>query len=145
MLILKFTVNSSPSALIAGELQNLSQHERETFLNLSYVNFPKGLDPNEYPEEVALAIFQTNAVSAGEGVGIFPRMARLNHGCSSAFNVVYSWRDAQKFLIVHALKDIRKGQVRPSWILNHRYLLTKATQELLTTYTNSKRPRDERR
>jgi hypothetical protein len=101
-----------------GELENLSQQEREAFLNLSYVNFPKGLEPNENPEEVALAIFQTNAVSAGEGVGIFPRMARLNHGCSSAFNVVYSWRDATKFLIVHALKDIRRGQVRPPWILS---------------------------
>jgi hypothetical protein len=121
IFISKFTVNSSPSALIASELQNLLQHEREAFLNLSYVHFPKGLDPNEHPEEVALAIFQTNAVSAGEGVGIFPRMARLNHGCSSAFNVVYSWRDAEKFLIIHALKDIRKGQVRHSWILNCLY------------------------
>ena len=96
------------------KLENISQQEREAFFNLSYVNFPKDLEPNENPEEVALAIFQTNAVSAGEDVGIFPRMARLNHGCSSAFNVVYSWRDATKFLIVHALKDIRQGQVRRS-------------------------------
>ena len=106
-------------------MQNLSLDDREAFLNLSYVNFPKGFDPDKHPDEVALAIFQTNAVSAGEGVGIFPRMARLNHGCSSAFNVVYSWRDANKFLIVHALKDIRKGQVRRSWILSRLYPLTR--------------------
>ena len=105
-----------------AKLDDLTQQEREAFVNLSYVNFPKGLEPNEHPEEVALAIFQTNAVSAGEGVGIFPRMARLNHGCSSAFNVVYSWRDATKFLIVHALKDIRRGQVRRSWVLICLYL-----------------------
>ena len=127
------------------KLENLLQQEREAFLNLSYVNFPKGLEPTENPDEVALAIFQTNAVSAGEDVGIFPRMARLNHGCSSAFNVVYSWRGATKFLIVHALKDIRQGQVRGFWVSRWFYRLTGLIQELLTTYTNSKRPRDERR
>ncbi|KAF8967087.1 hypothetical protein BDZ97DRAFT_1656788, partial [Flammula alnicola] len=121
------TVNSSPSLLIAGELQKLPLHEKQAFLDLSYVNFPRDLDPEENPDEVALAIFQTNGVSAGENVGVFPRMARLNHGCSSAFNAVYFWREDEKILVIHALKDIRKGQ------------------ELLTTYTNSKRPRDERR
>jgi hypothetical protein len=69
------------------------------------------LKPESHPEEVALAIFQTNAVAAGNGVGIFPRMARLNHGCSSAFNVVYTWREWEKALVVYALKRIRKGEV----------------------------------
>jgi len=124
ILISDLTVNASPTALIMGKLENLLQQEREAFLDLSYVNFPKGLEPNENPEEVALAIFQTNAVSAGEDVGIFPRMARLNHGCSSAFNVVYSWRDATRFLIVHALKDIRQGQVRRPRVSRCLSLLT---------------------
>jgi len=61
--------------------------------------------------EVALAIFQTNAVSAGDGVGIFPRMARLNHGCSRAFNSVYSYREKEGELVVHALKGIKKDEV----------------------------------
>ncbi|KAF5315448.1 hypothetical protein D9619_007007 [Psilocybe cf. subviscida] len=121
-------INASPSTYIANQLNKLHDIARASFLNLSYVNFPAHLDPDSSPDEVALAIFQTNAVMAGEGiVGIFPRMARLNHGCSSAFNVVYNWRDEGAFLIVHALKDIAKGQ------------------ELLTTYTDSKRPRHERR
>jgi len=38
-------------------------------------------------------------------------MARLNHGCSRAFNVVYSWREREQALVVHALKSIQKGQV----------------------------------
>lgn len=75
------------------------------------MNFPSHLDPQVYPEEVTLAIFTTNAVAAGEEVGIFPRMARLNHGCSSAFNVVYSWRESEKALFLFALRDIRKGDV----------------------------------
>lgn len=39
-------------------------------------------------------------------------MARLNHGCSHAFNVVYAWRDYEGVLVVHALKPIKEGQVR---------------------------------
>lgn len=105
----------------------MNPSERDAFLNLSYVHFPSHLNPEDHPEEVALAIFQTNAVSAGDAVGIFPRMARLNHGCSSAFNAVYSWRESEGVLVVHALKDIHKGE------------------ELLTTYTDTKRPRRHRR
>ena len=44
-------------------------------------------------------------------IGIFPRMARLNHGCSHAFNSVYSWREDEGVLTVHALKDIAVGEV----------------------------------
>ncbi|KDR82640.1 hypothetical protein GALMADRAFT_238083 [Galerina marginata CBS 339.88] len=120
-------VNSSPAQLIAEKLVKLDPDEREEFFELSYVNFPEDLKPEEHPNEVALSIFQTNAVSAGEDVGIFTTMARLNHGCSSAFNVVYSWRSEGSYLVVYALKDIKQGQ------------------ELLTTYTNTKKPRNQRR
>ncbi|KAJ7075835.1 hypothetical protein B0H15DRAFT_791339 [Mycena belliarum] len=122
------SISEEPAPLIWRLLQMVSAPaDREAFLNLSYVHFPEVLDPAAYPEEVALAIFQTNAVKAGDGVGIFPRMARINHGCSSAFNVVYTWREREHALFVHALKNIRKGQ------------------ELLTTYTDTKRSRQERR
>ncbi|KAF9454826.1 SET domain-containing protein [Macrolepiota fuliginosa MF-IS2] len=120
-------VSSSPSALISGLLMKLNEDEQAAFYNLSYVNFPKHLDPDEHRDEVSLAIFQTNAVAAGDGVGIFPKMARINHGCSSAFNVVYTWREKEGALYVHALKSINRGQ------------------ELLTSYTNSKRSRHDRR
>ncbi|KAF4581455.1 hypothetical protein EYR40_009741 [Pleurotus pulmonarius] len=120
-------ISSSPASLIWSSLARVTPFERDAFLNLSYVHFPSHLNPEDHPEEVALAIFQTNAVSAGDDVGIFPRMARLNHGCSSAFNAVYSWRESEGVLVVHALKGIRKGE------------------ELLTTYTDTKRPRRHRR
>ncbi|KAJ6584695.1 hypothetical protein B0H19DRAFT_1318925 [Mycena capillaripes] len=121
-------VSESPAALISRLLHNVSPAGRDAFWNLSYVHFPEGLDPEIHRDEVALAIFQTNAVAAGDSrVGIFPRMARLNHGCSSAFNVVYSWREKEQKLFVHALRNIHKGQ------------------ELLTTYTDTKRTRKERR
>ena len=64
------------------------------------------------PHEVALAIFNTNAVTAGShGVGIFPRMARLNHGCAGSFNAVYNFREKEGLLYIHALKDVKVGQV----------------------------------
>lgn len=92
--------------------QTLSQLDREAYTNLSYVHLPTGVDPLKHPEEVALAIFLTNAVSTGDGnTGIFPRMARLNHGCAGSFNSVYSWREEEGALVVHALKPISKGQV----------------------------------
>ena len=62
--------------------------------------------------EKALAIFQTNGIQAGDKIGLFPRTARLNHGCSSAFNAIYSWREKEGVLVVHALKSIKAQEVR---------------------------------
>ena len=93
------------------------------------MNLPENLSPNseEFLKELQLAIFETNAVAAGSNVGLFPMMARLNHGCSGTFNSVYSWREREGVLVVHALKDIKKGD------------------ELLTAYFGTRQNRDERR
>ena len=104
-------ITSSASTVIYTRLQGLSPQDQQLFLNLSYVHLPKKIDDVDLPQEIALAIFQTNAVAAGNDVGIFPTMARLNHGCAAAFNVVYNWREEEKCLVVHALKSIQKGQV----------------------------------
>ncbi|KAG7445775.1 SET domain-containing protein [Guyanagaster necrorhizus] len=127
LFIVPYSTSDSPTALISHRVQSLNDLDYHAFFNLSYVNFPKSMDPEVFRDEVAMAIFQTNAVAVGQGVGIFPRMARLNHGCSSAFNVVYSWRQEKGEIVVHALQNISRGQ------------------ELLTTYTDTKRPRKERR
>ena len=104
-------VKSSPADFIFEQVKKLGRKEREAFLSLSYVNFPSNLDRRVYPEEVALAIFKSNSVAAGGTVGIFPRMARLNHACSSAFNAVYSWREEEETLFIYALRNISKGDV----------------------------------
>ena len=120
-------VRISPSQLILESVQQLSPDQRASFYNLSHVNLPGNLSPEEFSKGLPLAIFQTNAVSAGSNVGLFPTMARLNHGCSGAFNSVYSWRDREGVLVVHALKDISEGE------------------ELLTAYFRTLQARDERR
>ncbi|KIK59257.1 hypothetical protein GYMLUDRAFT_44626 [Collybiopsis luxurians FD-317 M1] len=134
LFVLPSQVTTSPTDLISQQLSLLSTEDQHRFFNLSYVDIHLAVHPHldeDDPENIlekALAIFQTNSVTAGDGkAGIFPRMARLNHACSSAFNVVYSWREREGVLVVYALKDVKKGK------------------ELLTTYTDTKRSRDQRR
>ncbi|OCH86600.1 SET domain-containing protein [Obba rivulosa] len=129
LFVVPSSITSSPGALLLDLLSGLTDKQEASYYDLSYVNLPQGLHPGTraYDEALTLAIFQTNAVSAGQNVGIFPRMARLNHGCSSAFNAVYTWREREGAIVVHALKPIKEGE------------------ELLTTYTDTKRPRDARR
>ncbi|KAF8496101.1 hypothetical protein JB92DRAFT_2991416 [Gautieria morchelliformis] len=117
-------ISGSPTQLINSHLGSLSEEQQTAFLELSYVDMG-----SDIPEEnIPLSIFQTNGISAGEsGVGIFPKTARLNHACSAGFNSVYTWREKEKLLVVHALKEIQAGE------------------ELLTTYFDTKKSRDERR
>jgi len=122
LFILPSSTHGDPSVLINRTLASLSYAQRGSFFSLSYM--PGDI---EGYDAITLATLQTNAISAGDGVGIFPNTARLNHGCSAAFNAVYSWRDRERVLTVHALKNIRSGE------------------EILTTYTDTKRPRSERR
>jgi SET domain len=130
----KFTlhgsVTSSPIELLSKILPTLLQEERDALFNLSFVHLPPDLsreDPS-YEAQLALAITQTNAIAAdNRGIGVFPTVARLNHGCSASFNAVYSWREEAGELFVHALKPIKTGE------------------ELLTTYMDTKKPTNERR
>ncbi|CAE6456354.1 unnamed protein product [Rhizoctonia solani] len=111
----------NPSELIRSTVSNLPSADQSAFFALSYAK------PDVSTPDIPFEIFQTNAISAGQrGTGLFPRTARLNHGCSKAFGAVYSWRDDEGVLVVHAIRDIPKGQ------------------EILTTYTNTKRRRSER-
>lgn len=103
----------SPTGLISEALSKLDNEQLKNFYSLSYIKPDGESDTSEGLEaQIPLAIFQTNAVSAGESVGLFPRMARLNHGCSSAFTAVYSWREDEGEIVVHAIKPVKKGEVK---------------------------------
>ena len=105
-------VKESPGPLILRKLSELPSNARDSFYSLSYITPPSvSRDATLSAEQIALFTFQTNAISAGQNVGIFPRVARLNHGCSAAFNAVYSWREKDGELVVHALKPIARGKV----------------------------------
>jgi len=127
LILVPQQITGSPSQLILGLVQRLSPEQADSFYNLSHVNLPQDLSPEESTEHLPLAIFQTNAVAAGLNVGLFPTMARLNHGCSYAFNSVYSWREREGVLVIHAMKDIKKDE------------------ELLVAYYKTQQTRVERR
>ena len=108
-------VQGSPTAAVHRGLSKLNPEQLNNFHNLSYIEPTGGFNlEEEHGHQVALAIFQTNAVSAGGASGLFPRMARLNHGCAGAFTAVYSWREGEGVIVVHAIKPIKKGEVRVS-------------------------------
>ncbi|KAI0034606.1 hypothetical protein K488DRAFT_77114 [Vararia minispora EC-137] len=120
------SINVSPTKLLHSLLSDLTDAERATFYDLSFVNMPSQYTSGspEYKDYLPLAIFQTNAVSAGEeAAGIFPRMARLNHGCSFAFNVVYSWRDDEGVLVelLTAYMDTKRARAERQHALREGY------------------------
>lgn len=72
----------------------------------------------------------------------------MNHGCSSAFNAVYSWREDDQILGRLMFMVVRKGLNQLTMltlVVIHALKPIKEGQELLTIYTDTKRPRDERR
>jgi len=108
-------------------VQLLSPDQAASFYNLSHAGLREDLSPEVLSNSLPLAIFRTNAVALRSDAGLFPMMARLNHGCSGAFNSVYSWREREGVLVIYALKDIKSGE------------------ELLTSYLGTRQTRDERR
>lgn len=117
------TVDIPPTEAIGSVLLNLTPEAKERLLELSYVKAPR--NPSE--NATALAIVATNGVSVGTDIGVFPTTARMNHGCSSAFNAVYVWRAKDGVIVVHAIKDIKKDE------------------EILTAYMDTKQTRQNRR
>ncbi|KAG8745120.1 hypothetical protein FRC10_008731 [Ceratobasidium sp. 414] len=89
----RLTDRTDPSTLIRTTVSSLSQPDQTSFFALSYAK------PNVSAADIPFEIFQTNAISAGSiGTGLFPRTARLNHGCSRAFSAVYYWREEEGVL-----------------------------------------------
>jgi hypothetical protein len=95
---------------VLASVEKLSPPARTAFYALAH-QLPADAAPAA--AQLALSIVQTNGVAAGpHAVGVFPRMARLNHACAGAFNAVYAWRADERLLVVHALKPIQRGEVR---------------------------------
>lgn len=132
----------SPELLLRTSLDSLSPTDQDSFFSLSSAAVPN-VAPDRWDDQTLMGIFQTNAIAAGENAAIFAKTARINHACGASFNAVYSWRAAEGVLVVHALRPIRIGQV--CVVLFGCHLCNAMSlQEILTTYTDTKRPRQER-
>lgn len=110
-------VQGDPVDYIHSRWNALDSSQRAVFDALSYTELnlnPAGLHLVATARERRrpFAVFATNAVGAGTAhVGLFPRMARLNHACGASFNAVYAWQEEAGMLVVHAIRDIPKGTV----------------------------------
>jgi len=126
--IIPASISEDPIKLLNRHLNSLTQDQRNEYFDLSHhAHAGQNSNENDYLNQKTLSIFQTNAIStAGGEVGLFPKTARLNHGCVSSFNCVYTWREHEGVLVTHALKPIRVGE------------------ELTYAYFNTRQPRASR-
>ncbi|GJJ15739.1 hypothetical protein Clacol_010017 [Clathrus columnatus] len=122
LLIIPQELREDPIQHIDNKITSLSQEQKYEFFNLSHAH-------TDIPhDQIPISIIQTNGIAAGpKQLGVFPRASRMNHGCSSAFNAVYSWRENENILVVHALRNISQGE------------------EILTVYFDTKQSRERRR
>ncbi|KAG0143817.1 hypothetical protein CROQUDRAFT_660797 [Cronartium quercuum f. sp. fusiforme G11] len=92
-------------------VQDLCGEDRSRFLTLSNAWLDTSAQ-EDGPLTRYMGILQTNAIAAGSdrGLGIFPSVSRLNHGCGSAANAVYHWREAAGVIVVHSARTIAAGE-----------------------------------
>lgn len=91
--------------LVRHEFEKLSSSQQQEILSLTY--------HPATPEEQAMTdtlgiIFRTNAYTTGEEIGLFPKIARINHSCRP--NTSYYWSDKLNKRIVYATRRIKKGE-----------------------------------
>jgi hypothetical protein len=95
---------SAVAQLVRKEYETLSLVEQNEIMSLTYHATPH--------EEVTMdklgIIFRTNAYNSGEQIGLFPKIARINHSCRP--NASYYWSDKLNKRIVYATRKIREGE-----------------------------------
>ncbi|KAF2014127.1 SET domain-containing protein [Aaosphaeria arxii CBS 175.79] len=81
----------------------LSSSEQDEVLSLTYYNPPsqKVVDPLN-------SIFRSNAYNTGSRVGLFPKIARINHSCRP--NTSYYWNERLGKRMVYATRHIEEGE-----------------------------------
>ncbi|KAG8895891.1 hypothetical protein FRC01_012142, partial [Tulasnella sp. 417] len=104
---------------LKDKVSTLTADQRAEYMALWY-------EPETPKQDVLRAIFMANSYSTHDSMAVFPKAARMNHGCAGASNVAYSWRQGERRFYLHALRDVPKGE------------------ELLSAYLDPKMTRSER-
>jgi hypothetical protein len=95
---------SAVSQLVRSEFELLSPKEQDEVLGLT---FHATKTEEESSDELGL-IFRSNAYKTGEEIGLFPKIARINHSCRP--NTSYYWNSKLNKRIVYANRKIKKGE-----------------------------------
>ncbi|KUJ17963.1 SET domain-containing protein [Mollisia scopiformis] len=104
---------------VEDAFHSLSPAQQQEFLDLHEHRFP-----TEENQSKLLTILRSNAYNTGDDyVGIFPKIARINHSCRPNSGNFWSMKRNQR--VIYAFRDIERGEeVTVSYIP-----LTKSTKE----------------
>jgi hypothetical protein len=97
---------SEVTELVRREYEKLSPHEQMEVTALTYQAHPAEI--KRQGGDVLGFIFRTNAYNTGSGVGLFPRIARINHSCRP--NAAYYWNEKLQKRIVYVIREIAEGE-----------------------------------
>ncbi|KAE8845443.1 hypothetical protein HRS9139_00010 [Pyrenophora teres f. teres] len=92
------------SRLVHNEFESLSPRQQEEVLSLTY--YTRGANTTEVDK--LATIFRTNAYKTGDKVGLFPKIARINHSCRP--NTGYTWSERLNKRVVFATRKIKAGE-----------------------------------
>ncbi|KAF2636459.1 SET domain-containing protein [Massarina eburnea CBS 473.64] len=95
------------SSLVREAYEQLSEAAQHAVLNLHFHVFPGELENGHGWEEPLGYIFRTNAYNTGEGIALFPKIARINHSCRP--NAGYYWDGNTGQRVVYASRHIAAG------------------------------------
>jgi len=95
---------SAISQLVRSEFALLSPREQEEVMNLTY----HATEAEKESSDRLGLIFRSNAYNTGEGIGLFPKIARINHSCRP--NTSYYWNAKLNKRVVYANRKIKKGE-----------------------------------
>jgi SET domain-containing protein len=95
---------SAVSQLVRAEFALLSPEEQEEVMNLTY----HATEAEKASSDKLGLIFRSNAYKTGEEIGLFPKIARINHSCRP--NTSYYWNAKLNKRIVYANRKIKKGE-----------------------------------
>jgi hypothetical protein len=89
---------------VRAEFDKLSPNEQEEIMSLTY----HATAHEEATMDKLGIIFRTNAYNSGTEIGLFPKIARINHSCRP--NASYYWSDTLNKRIVYATRKISEGE-----------------------------------
>ena len=92
------------SQLLRADFIHLSAEEQEEVMSLAY--YSTAADKNT--SDTLGLIFKTNAYKSGEEIGLFPKIARINHSCRP--NTSYFWHAKSNRRVMYANRKIKKGE-----------------------------------
>jgi hypothetical protein len=94
---------SAVTKLVRAEFERLTPAEQEDIMSLTY----HATATEEGTMDKLAIIFRTNAYNSGTDIGLFPKIARINHSCRP--NASYYWSDKLNKRIVYATRKIPQG------------------------------------